>query len=177
MKILSAHTPAFNDNGGIDLFVTFEELGVEIPYSASPTDVEPHSIELYTRALDGEFGKVLPMDTDLVFEKSVFLKRQSIEQEYKENSSAHVVALGRTWQADTNSRQELHNKILAHQWGAVLPEFWRDLDNQNMPITSVQELIQILVLIEDQHNEAFSHRAFRKELLNFAKTVEEVESI
>ena len=61
MKILSAKAPRFNEDGGIDLLVEFEELsGAEIIFSATQTDPEAHGRELYARAMAGAFGDIQP---------------------------------------------------------------------------------------------------------------------
>ena len=59
MQIISAHSPQRTANGGIDLMVTFEGIG-EVPFHATPHDSEVHGRELYTRAMLGEFGPVVP---------------------------------------------------------------------------------------------------------------------
>lgn len=41
----------------IDMAVVHEVYG-EIPFSASPDDVEPHGRELFQRAVGGEFGPI-----------------------------------------------------------------------------------------------------------------------
>jgi hypothetical protein len=47
------------EHNAIDLEVDFSDLPEEyLPYTASPTDVVEHSRELYSRALDGEFGEI-----------------------------------------------------------------------------------------------------------------------
>lgn len=59
MQIISAHSPQCTASGGIELVVTFEEIG-EIPFHATMHDTESHGRELYTRAMQGEFGSVAP---------------------------------------------------------------------------------------------------------------------
>lgn len=58
MKILYAKE-AKHTECGIELIVCFEEIG-EVPFHATPDDVEEHGRELYARALAGEFGPVAP---------------------------------------------------------------------------------------------------------------------
>ena len=59
MKIISARTPKQTEVGGIELFVTFEGIG-EVPFHATPDDIEEYGRELYARAVAGEFGPVVP---------------------------------------------------------------------------------------------------------------------
>lgn len=77
MKIISAEKPEFTRCGNIDLIVTFgcpsqpnrensppsEAVFAPmepVPFTASPDDSEPHGVELYNRAMAGEFGEISP---------------------------------------------------------------------------------------------------------------------
>lgn len=61
MNIITAHTPKHTAQGGIELFVRFEQFPDEdLPFHAHSKDEEAHGRELYARALAGEFGAVLP---------------------------------------------------------------------------------------------------------------------
>jgi len=58
----AARTPQYADpqNRTVRLIVEFEELlhlG-ELPFLATPDDIEPHGREILQRALDGEFGEI-----------------------------------------------------------------------------------------------------------------------
>jgi hypothetical protein len=44
----------------INLIVKFEEFAEEMPFGASSNDPEPHGVDLYNRAVAGEFGEVAP---------------------------------------------------------------------------------------------------------------------
>lgn len=59
MNIISANSPQWADaaHTAIILNVDFEGLGV-VPFGASPTDLELHGRDIYTRAVAGEFGAV-----------------------------------------------------------------------------------------------------------------------
>ena len=59
MNYISARDPKRTKQGGIMLFVTFEEVG-EMEFYATPTDVEEHGREIYARADGGAFGEVVP---------------------------------------------------------------------------------------------------------------------
>lgn len=79
MKILSAEKPQLTKNGHINLLVTFGhphpaqprrknrppapvifDPMEPVPFTASPDDTEPHGVELYNRAMAGEFGEIAP---------------------------------------------------------------------------------------------------------------------
>lgn len=57
---ITAHSPKYNADGTIDLIVKFPWLDVEVPFCANPADVEPHSADLFNRAVSGEFGPIKP---------------------------------------------------------------------------------------------------------------------
>ena len=61
MKVIAAHSPVFSNaqQTAINLMVVFEGIG-EVPFTASPDDVEPHGVELFQRAQALEFGPVAP---------------------------------------------------------------------------------------------------------------------
>jgi hypothetical protein len=42
----------------ISLVVKFEEFDEELPFTADPTDCVAHGVEIFNRALAGEFGRV-----------------------------------------------------------------------------------------------------------------------
>ena len=60
MNVIYAHTPTYTEDGAIDLIVLFQEIGEEVPFTASLTDTEPHGREIFTRAVQGEFGPIAP---------------------------------------------------------------------------------------------------------------------
>ncbi|MCJ2374873.1 Tail fiber assembly domain protein [Pseudomonas caricapapayae] len=69
--ILSARNPYWSSQARttIELMVAFEglvETHGELPFTASPHDPEPHGVELYERALAGEFGPVQDTPIELV---------------------------------------------------------------------------------------------------------------
>ena len=59
MQFISARQPARAESGAIDLLVTFPGLG-EVPFTASPDDIEPHGRQIYARAIAGDFGPIAP---------------------------------------------------------------------------------------------------------------------
>ncbi|WP_426781106.1 phage tail protein [Pseudomonas syringae] len=69
--VLSARNPYWSSQARttIELMVVFEglvETHGELPFTASPQDPEPHGVELYERALAGEFGPVQDTPVELV---------------------------------------------------------------------------------------------------------------
>jgi hypothetical protein len=63
LTVLSARQPRWTnlEHTAIQLLVTFEEnkdVYGEMPFAASPNDTEPHGVDLYNRAVAGEFGEI-----------------------------------------------------------------------------------------------------------------------
>ncbi|MEE4820496.1 phage tail protein [Pseudomonas alliivorans] len=68
--VISARDPYWSNlaRTTIELMVAFEgmvDIYGEVPFTASPKDPEPHGVDLYERALAGEFGEI--QDTPIEF--------------------------------------------------------------------------------------------------------------
>jgi hypothetical protein len=88
-----------------------------------------------------------------------------------------VTVHGRTWQADAESQRNLSNEILTAQAGVFLTPVWRDADNSNMPITDIQQLIDIAAAMKIQTLTAYQTSWARKAAVEAAGTVEEVDGV
>ena len=64
LTIEYAKNPKYNDpsNTSVVLDVKFKEFNTELPFTANPQDIEAHGVELYNRAIAGEFGAVAPFN-------------------------------------------------------------------------------------------------------------------
>lgn len=64
LTIEYAKDPKYTTTGTqfIHLTVKFAEFDSELPFIAAPNDVEAHGVELYNRAIAGEFGTVSPLN-------------------------------------------------------------------------------------------------------------------
>lgn len=64
LTIEYANNPKYTapDNSRVLLTVKFAEFNEELPFVAAPNDVEEHGVELYNRAVAGEFGTVTPFN-------------------------------------------------------------------------------------------------------------------
>jgi hypothetical protein len=62
VTIESATDPVYANAEGtcITLQVKFEEFAEVMPFGATPFDPMPYGVELYNRALAGEFGPIAP---------------------------------------------------------------------------------------------------------------------
>lgn len=57
-----AKNPVYScpNNSTIALTVKFAEIDEELPFGATPYDPMPYGVELYNRAVAGEFGPIAP---------------------------------------------------------------------------------------------------------------------
>lgn len=62
LSIQYAKDPVYSSDDGqyIGLKVKFYEFAEEMPFAATPFDPMPYGVELYNRALAGEFGPIAP---------------------------------------------------------------------------------------------------------------------
>lgn len=62
LTIESATNPVYSSEDGlhVELQVKFAEFKEVLPFGATPYDPMPYGIELYNRALAGEFGPIAP---------------------------------------------------------------------------------------------------------------------
>jgi hypothetical protein len=60
LTIQSATNPVYSNAEGtsIDLQVKFAEFNEVLPFNATSNDTMPYGVELYNRALAGEFGAI-----------------------------------------------------------------------------------------------------------------------
>jgi hypothetical protein len=62
LTIEYAKNPVYvtEQNDEIDLIVKFIEIADELPFTATPFDIEPYGVELYNNAVAGQYGEVAP---------------------------------------------------------------------------------------------------------------------
>lgn len=95
-------------------------------------------------------------------------KLTQIERERDAQAFTNVTAHGRTWQADARSRGLLGDAITLAQAGLPLPPVWRDAGNQDMPITSLADLLAIAGAMAVQTQAAYAESWARKAALGIA---------
>jgi len=103
-------------------------------------------------------------------------KKARIEAERDAQCEQPVRALGRTWDADKRSQELLAYAITIAQAGGPLPPVWRDHDNDNMPVTSIADLLAIAGAIAAQIQTAYAQSWARKAAVNAAQMLDEVEA-
>ena len=113
-------------------------------WASVPDDCQP-----YTWPWDAESGVASPAPPP---PRTV----ADIERERDAACAANVTALGRTWQADARSVALLNGAVTLAQAGGPLPPVWRDADNDNMPVTSLSDLLAIAGAIATQVQAAYT---------------------
>jgi hypothetical protein len=120
-----------------------------------------------------------PLDPhpDALLAEAKAAKKRQIEAERGAQCEQPVQALGRTWDADQRSQELLNGTIALAQAGGSLPTVWRDHDNDNMPVTSLAELLAIADAIAAQTQAAYARSWARKAAVDAATTIEEVNAV
>ncbi|MFA0996707.1 MULTISPECIES: phage tail protein [Pseudomonas syringae group] len=89
-SVLSARDPRWSDpaHSSIVLMVVLEstkDIYGEIPFAASAEDPEPHGIELFNRAVAGEFGEILEPT-----EQMVLAQVMGLREDYSATATARI---------------------------------------------------------------------------------------
>jgi hypothetical protein len=104
-------------------------------------------------------------------------KQKVINTEREAQLVMDVSVHDRQWQADVSSQALLGQAITLASAGLPLPSVWRDVDNNDMQITSLADLLAIAGAIAVQTEAAYATSWARKAALEAATTIEEVEAV
>ena len=104
-------------------------------------------------------------------------KVQEIENQRDKVCTQNVQALSRVWQADKRSQELVGQSITLAQAGLPLPATWRDYNNNDMTITSINDLLAIGGAMATQTQSAYSTSWARKASINTATTIQGIRSI
>ncbi|WP_126457906.1 DUF4376 domain-containing protein [Sulfuritortus calidifontis] len=118
-----------------------------------------------------------PPDTTPSIAEVKAAKKLQIEAERDAQCVANVTVNGHVWQADKRSQELLGQAISLAQAGLPLPSVWRDADNNDVPVTSIADLLAIAGVIAQQVQTAYSTSWARKAALEAATTIEEVNAV
>jgi len=82
LNFTNARTPkwANESNTLIDLVVRFSEIDEDLPFTASPNDVEEHGRDLFARAVAGEFGSIAAYVAPVIVTPPAPTKEQLLAQ-------------------------------------------------------------------------------------------------
>ena len=114
-----------------------------------------------------------PYDVCLAEAKAKKLKEIMEWREAARNEP--VEALGRLWDADARARELLMGTISYVLAGGTLPGVWRDYHNNDMPLTSVNDLLAIGTAIFRRTEALYAQSWQRKAAVEAATTLEDVE--
>lgn len=114
---------------------------------------------------------------DALLAEAKATKKRQIEAERDAACELPVTALGRTWDADKRSQELLNGTIALAQAGGPLPAVWRDYDNNDMSVTSINDLLAIAGAIAQQVQQAYATSWARKAAVDAATTIEEVNAV
>lgn len=89
-------------------------------------------------------------------------------------ASANVTAHGRQWRAGPMQRDLITQAITLANAGLPLPPVWIDADRTPMPISTLQDLLDIAVLMSSQVNSAYAHLLPLEAAANAAQTPEDL---
>lgn len=113
---------------------------------------------------------------DALLDERKAAKKRQIEAVRDAVCVQPVHALGRTWQADKRSQELLASAVTIAQAGGPLPAVWRDAENNDMPVTSLADLLAIAGAIAEQTQAAYSDSWARKAAVDAATTLDEVDA-
>jgi hypothetical protein len=148
---ISARTPKWRTRTSVELFVLFENHDSEIPFVAHEDDTDEYNRELFTRAVNGDFG---PIDlarkgiADII-SKSITTKRDVLLL----TGGAKV---GEHWfHSDTHSKVQQLSLMIA---GAALPAnlMWKTMSGEKILMTPVLA-VQIYQTQMYQESVLFNH--------------------
>ncbi|MGJ8518177.1 hypothetical protein [Carnimonas bestiolae] len=78
--IISVKNPRRNMNGTIDVDVKWTHSHDEYwPFTASPNDAEPHGREIYTCAVEGEFGEIADVSEEQRNAAAHQMRKQAVD--------------------------------------------------------------------------------------------------
>lgn len=75
MKYTNVKNLQYTESGMINMLVNFEGIG-EVPFTASSDDTEAHGVELYTKAIAGDFGEIAPYVPPVVSQEELLAQIQ-----------------------------------------------------------------------------------------------------
>lgn len=104
-------------------------------------------------------------------------KLRQIELDRDLAVTKNVSALGTEWQADLRSQSLLSSAVALSAAGLPLPAVWRDVYNNDVPITSVDQLLAIAGTMAAQTQEAYQASWTRKLATADALTIQDLELI
>lgn len=160
-----------DDGGVITELYTDEEGYAPPPDGAIPISDEEGEVLRRGFANRKLVNGVVVENTEALLAEARQRKIAEIEAERDAACFANVSALGYTWQADKRSQDLLGQEINLAGMGLPLTPVWRDADNNNMAVSSVDDLLAIAAAIKAQTLAAYAHSWELKALVDAAEDV------
>lgn len=176
LTLISAANPQWANaaHSMIFLQVQFKELPGTLQFSASPNDTESHGVDIYNRAVAGEFGAIV--EFPLAAAKSS--KKGQINAWRAIAIDAGMTFAGHNYDSDDVSRANLTGAVAAFVAGVPIPAgfTWRTSDNQDVAM-DLPTLIGLAGTMIDYVNTQYAHSWQLKAQADAATTVSAVEAI
>ena len=178
MNFTNARNPEYNEDGTITLEVQFEEFGDEwLPFTATPYDVEAHGVEIFNKAKNGDFGKVVEfvLTIDMVRERKMAELQAWITayqgKPYVDSSVGFRIDANET--ANTN----ITGLIEAIEAGMLTePQMFRDYNNEFHSVTLENlKTMQLEVIANGQ--QFYQTKWNLEQQIQSAETIEEIQAV
>lgn len=181
MQIQYAHTPKYLTADGllVDLTVKFAEFNAEMPFAASPADIESHGRELFSRALAGEFGPIaaFPLPTLAQLKEAQWA---TIKAAREAAIDAPLVTPYGTVDSQAKDRTNITDAILLLQTleaaGTPTTIDFTLADNTAVTLTTAQ-MVNIGLLLGQKVQAAHGQARARRAQIDAATTKAEVEAV
>ena len=150
-----------------------------VEWIPDPQPPEDYSEETYFRTEqdDAPYVVYTRKSDEYLLERAKERKLKQITEDRNTAIAQPVTVHGLPWQADEVSQRNLSNEILTTSAGVFLTPVWRDANNDNMTVTSIQQLVDIAAAMKLQTLTAYQTSWARKAAVEAATTVEEVDAV
>lgn len=144
------------------------------------SDITSHTSLVLTETWAGTSGNGLGYRIEISHDGLVRAKRLKVDwvhQERNKRRVASVIVFGRPWQADLHSQDLLNKAIGLAIAGVPLPAVWRDDENNDMPITGIEQLVAIGGAMAQQTENVYRRSWVLKAEIEAATSTEELRLI
>lgn len=169
MNYISANSPRWRTRNTISLNVLFEEQATEIPFIASTTDIDPIGVELFNRAMNGDFGVMDIANKKIADDTWNYI--QAIRDDKMTNGGCKV---GAHWfHSDTHSKLQQLALLIA---GENIPPnlLWKTMSGDKILMTA--DLIkQIYYSQMVQEQSIYGYAEYLKSLVDDSEFPESID--
>ena len=178
---MSIRNLQYTATGSIDCEVNHPVHGW-ILFTASPDDVEPLGPEIYSRAVDGEFGLIAAYVQPIITLEAVKdAKNTEINAARADANSQAFPHDGHNFACDALSRSDIDGingyVALNGDFPAQFPGVWKTVANDYYPLPDIEAWKAFYAAMVATGAANFAHAQALKAQLAAATTIEEVEVI